>query len=161
MNTENNESRDSNPDPITGAPGSHPVATGVGAASAGLAGAAIGTAVGGPVGGVVGAVIGAVSGGYGGKATGEVIDPTAEDAYWQENHGNQTFGNEGSYDDYAPAYRTGYQGYKSGSTFDESESDVRSNYETLNPTVPWEKAKSASRAAWERVEAKARAARDA
>ena len=37
---------DANPDPITGAPGSHPIGTGVGAAAAGLAGAKIGAAVG-------------------------------------------------------------------------------------------------------------------
>ena len=37
---------DSNPDPITGAPGSHPVGTGLGAAGAGAAGAAIGATIG-------------------------------------------------------------------------------------------------------------------
>src|SRR6266487_6871524 len=54
--------RDSNPDPITGTPGSHPVGTGVGAAAGGsaatYAGAAIGAAAGGPVGAVVGGVVG-------------------------------------------------------------------------------------------------------
>src|SRR4051794_28198101 len=43
-----------NPDPLTGEPGSHPVATGLGAAAASAAGLAIGTAVAGPVGTVIG-----------------------------------------------------------------------------------------------------------
>ena len=49
-------SSDRNPDPITGAPGAHPVGTGVGAAGGGTAGAAIG-AIGGPAGAVIGAVV--------------------------------------------------------------------------------------------------------
>ena len=52
---------DANRDPITGAPGSHPVGTGMGAAAGGAAGAAAGTIVAGPVGTVVGAVVGAVA----------------------------------------------------------------------------------------------------
>lgn len=53
------------PDPITGELGAHPVGVGVGALSAGAAGAAIG-AFGGPIGVVVGAAIGAVAGGLAG-----------------------------------------------------------------------------------------------
>ena len=44
--------KDDNPanrDPVTGAPGSHPVGTATGAASGGLAGAAIGTVAGGQI----------------------------------------------------------------------------------------------------------------
>src|SRR3954469_20482519 len=73
-------SKDMNPDPITGAPGSHPVGTGVGAAGGGAAGAAIGSMAG-PIGTAVGAVVGAVAGGLAGKGAAEAIDPTAEDAY--------------------------------------------------------------------------------
>src|SRR3954466_6598444 len=86
--------RDSNPDPITGAPGSHPVGTGVGAAGGGAAGtwagAAIGGAGGGPVGAVVGGVAGAVAGAFGGgaagKAVAENVDPTVERDYWSKNY---------------------------------------------------------------------------
>src|SRR5688572_21450636 len=60
-------SKEMNSDPITGASGSHPVGTGVGAVGGGIAGAAIGT-VGGPIGAVVGAAIGATAGGLAGKA---------------------------------------------------------------------------------------------
>jgi uncharacterized protein YcfJ len=146
---------DSNPDPITGAPGSHPVGTGIGAAGAGAAGAAIGTAVGGPVGGVVGAVIGSVAGGYAGKGVAEKIDPTVEDAYWRESHSREPYYEKDyTYDDYAPAYRAGYSNYATGRTFDESERDVESYYNQNRGSsrLAWEKAKHASRAAWNRVE---------
>ena len=76
---------DANPDPITGAPGSHPVGTGVGAALGGAAAGAAAASVAGPVGTVVGAAVGAVVGGLAGKGVAEAIDPTVEDAYWREN----------------------------------------------------------------------------
>ena len=59
----------------------------------------------------VGAVIGAVAGGLAGKGVAEMIDPTAEDAYWQENHRSQPYAGGTEYSDYSPAYRAGYQGY--------------------------------------------------
>src|SRR5215207_5280110 len=88
---ENTRNRDTNPDPITGAPGSHPVGVGIGAAGGGATGAAIGTAVGGPIGTAVGAVIGAVAGGLAGKGAAEAIDPTAEDAYWRNEHAKRPY----------------------------------------------------------------------
>ena len=73
-----------NPDPITNAPGSHPIETGIGAAVGGAAtGAAVGT-VAGPIGTAVGAAVGAVAGGYAGKGVGEMIDPTTEDNWLRE-----------------------------------------------------------------------------
>ena len=157
MSKQTNETRDSNPDPITGEPGSHPVATGVGAAGGGAAGAAIGTAVAGPVGTAVGAVIGAIAGGYGGKAAGEAVDPTAEDAYWRDAHSNQPYVDRtAKYEDYQPAYRTGYEGYtqhaSTKKTFEAAEPDLRNHYERSGGKLPWDKARDASRAAWTRVE---------
>jgi hypothetical protein len=67
-----------NADPITKAPGAHPIEVGAGAA---LGGAAAGLAAGslaGPVGAVIGAVAGGVAGGYGGKLAGEALDPTTD-----------------------------------------------------------------------------------
>jgi uncharacterized protein (TIGR02271 family) len=105
--------RDTNPDPITNAPGSHPVATGVGAAAAGAAGAAIGSIVPGigtAIGGAVGAVVGAVGGGLAGKAVGEAIDPTETDDYWRENYKDRDYVQKGTdYDRYRPAYQYGAQ----------------------------------------------------
>lgn len=168
MNTTSNQSgRDANEDPITGAPGSHPVGTGLGAAGAGAAGAAIG-AVGGPIGAVVGGAVGAIIGGLGGKAIAENIDPTVEDAYWRENHRNQDFARGADdYDAYAPAYRTGYSSvgrYGPDATFEDSEASLRADYEREFGTVgngdghlSWEEAKAATRAAWNRVRNEARA----
>ena len=130
-----NKDKDLNPDPITGEPGSHPVGTGVGAAGGGATGAAIGTAIGGPIGGAVGAVIGAIAGGLAGKGVAEAIDPTAEDAYWREHHREQPFAHkEHDYDTYAPAYRTGYEGYSKyepGTKFEEAEPTLREDYEAI------------------------------
>lgn len=138
---EDTRGRDSNPDPITGAPGSHPVGVGVGAAGGGATGAAIGTAVAGPIGTAIGAVIGAVAGGLAGKGAAEAVDPTGEDAYWREQHTTQPFAKKDhTYDDYAPAYRTGYEGFSkygasAGSTrFEDAEPKLREHYETLHST---------------------------
>ena len=151
------DKRDRNEDPITGAPGSHPVGTGIGAAGAGAAATAIGAAVGGPVGAAVGAVVGAVAGGLAGKGVAEKIDPTVEDAYWRDAHRNESYyDSTATYDDYAPAYRTGYEGYGRyhGRRFEDVEGDLQRDYTSArgNSRLEWEKAKHATRAAWHRVE---------
>jgi hypothetical protein len=66
---------EANPDPLSGAAGSHPVGTGIGAAGGAAAGASIG-AVAGPVGAAVGTLVGAVAGGLAGKGAAEAINPT-------------------------------------------------------------------------------------
>ena len=68
---------DRNPDPITGAPGSHPAGTAIGSASGAATGAAIG-AVGGPVGAAIGGVAGAIVGAAVGHKAGEANDPTTD-----------------------------------------------------------------------------------
>lgn len=144
-------------DPITKTPGSHPIGTTVGAAGAGLTGAAVGSALGGPIGGAIGSVIGGIIGGLGGHAFAERIDPTAEDAYWRENHKDQPFCSPdgGDFEVYAQAYRTGYLGYSvygEDRGFDEAEADLRASYEAARPDLPWEQARPAVYVAWERVE---------
>ncbi len=141
-----------NPDPITGAPGSHPIGTGLGAAAGGAAaGAAAGT-VAGPVGTIAGAAVGAIIGGLAGKGIAEKIDPTREDAYWRENHSRQVFAKNRPYDEFAPAYRIGYEGYSqqgvAGKTFEECETELRRNYEKQRAKLAWEDARAASHAAW-------------
>jgi len=81
MDNDNARQSGTNLDPITGAPGAHPVGVGLGAAAGGIAGgiaagAAVGTVAAGPVGTVVGAAVGAIAGGLGGKAVAEHFDPT-------------------------------------------------------------------------------------
>src|SRR5262249_48931347 len=149
--------RDSNPDPITGAPGAHPVGVGVGAAAAGAAAGAAGGAMAGPVGAVAGAVIGGVAGGYAGKGIAESIDPTVEDAYWRENYANRSYYDRShTYDaDYAPAYRHGWEsrGRYHDRTWDQAESDIKQGWESAkaNSRLTWEKAKHATRDAWDRI----------
>jgi hypothetical protein len=143
-----------NPDPITKAPGSHPIGTGIGAVAGGAAaGAAVGT-VAGPVGTIAGAAVGAVVGGLAGKGVAEVVNPTVEDAYWRENHSRQPYAKGRSYDDYGPAYRTGYEGYAlygaKGGTFEDREVELRRSYEVTQPKLAWNEARPASRAAWQR-----------
>lgn len=70
---------DTNPDPLTGQPGAHPLGTGVGAAGVGGVATVVGAAVAGPVGAVVGAVVGSVAGGLVGKGTAESLNPSSED----------------------------------------------------------------------------------
>lgn len=103
---------DANRDPITGTPGAHPVGTGIGAAAGGAAaGAAAGT-VAGPVGTAAGMVAGAVIGGLAGKGIAEKINPTVESGYWRENYSSRSYVDRGArWEDYEPAYRTGYEGY--------------------------------------------------
>jgi len=66
--------KDANRDPITGATGSHPVGTGLGAAAGGVAAGAAAGSVAGPLGTVVGAAVGAVLGGLAGKGVAEMVD---------------------------------------------------------------------------------------
>lgn len=147
---------DAHRDPITGAPGAHPVGTGVGAAGGAAAGAAIGAVVG-PVGAAVGLVAGAVGGGLAGKGVAEKMDPTVQDAYWKDNYSKRSYAEKSvSYETYRPAYRTGYEGYTRypGKKYEEVESDLQRDYEKSrgNSNLSWDKAKHATRDAWQRVE---------
>jgi hypothetical protein len=154
----NNDNRNlhANRDPITGAPGAHPVGTGLGAIAGGAAaGAATGTMAG-PVGTIVGAAIGAVVGGLAGKGVAEVIDPTRESAYWSENFRGRDYVEKGSsFDDYGPAYGFGVEarGRYPGRAFDDVESEMASDWATGRgaSSLSWGHAKPAARDAWDRL----------
>ena len=145
-----------NRDPITKAPGSHPVGTGAGAAAGGTAGMAAGGVIGGPVGAVAGAAVGAVVGGLMGKGIAEAVDPTEEDAYWREAHRDAPYySSERGYDFYAPAYRVGYEGRVKydGRSYDEIEDDLAADYARYQgDDLNWDEVRPATRAAWERVD---------
>lgn len=147
---------DANRDPLSGAPGAHPVGTGVGAALGGAAaGAAAGTVVG-PAGTVVGAAVGAVLGGLAGKGVAESIDPTREDAYWRSNYSSRPYVEHGAtYDDYGPAYGFGVTAYSryQGRTFDEMEPEMSRHWSADGgaSTLRWDSARHAVRDAWNRV----------
>jgi hypothetical protein len=147
---------DANRDPITAEPGAHPVGTGVGATGGAAAGAAIG-AVAGPIGAAVGLVAGAVAGGLAGKGVAEKIDPTVEDGYWKENYSKRKYADKNTpYERYQPAYRTGYEGVTRypGKKYDEVERDLQRDYEKTRGQngLEWDKARFATRDAWERLE---------
>ena len=152
-----NKPADTNPDPISGEPGAHPVGTGVGAAVAGAAAGAAGGALAGPAGAVAGAVVGAVAGGYAGKAAEEAIDPTAEDAYWRTNYKNRPYVEKGTeYETYRPAYEYGWESRRQHANrrFDDVEPDLARGWQKSrgHSQLGWEKAKQAARDAWDRVE---------
>jgi len=143
-----------NRDPITGAPGAHPVGVGVGAAAGGVAaGAAIGT-VAGPIGTAVGAAVGAIVGGLAGKGVAESIDPTAELGYWRGNYASRDYVDPGrAFDDYAPAYDYGVRSYRADRSFDELEPDLAGDWDAVrgNSDLEWNDARPAVRDAWHRL----------
>lgn len=155
-NTRQNEGTDANRDPISGAPGSHPVGTGVGAILGGAAaGAATGT-VAGPVGTVIGAAVGAVVGGLAGKGVAESIDPTVEDAYWRDNYRSRPYVTPtSSYDDFGPAYAYGVSSYGTyrGRAFNDVESELSRDWDKAKGSskLGWDHAKGAVRDSWDRL----------
>ena len=148
---------DANRDPITGAPGAHPIGTGIGSASAGAAGAAVGAVVGGPVGAVIGGAIGAVAGGLAGKGAAEKVNPTVEDAYWRDNYATRPYAKaDSAYETYQPAYRYGWESRAqyAGRPYNEVEGDLERGWDKAKGTskMAWGDAKSAVRDAWHRVD---------
>lgn len=125
------------PDPLTGAPGAHPVGAGFGAAVGGAAaGVALGTAgavatgsavgaVAGPLGAVVGALAGGLAGGVFGHHVAESMHPTVleaieadeepafqeeEEAFWHERYLLLPYVlADKTFADYLPAFRYGRQ----------------------------------------------------
>ena len=162
-----------NPDPLTDAPGSHPVETGIGAVLGGVgSGLAVGTLTGGPIGAVIGAIVGGgLAGGLAGKGVGELIDPTTEDNwirdYYASEHGKSgtTTGTSASsssassattHETYRPAYRYGLQAatQHEGKKFEEVETHLKSDYEKTHAStsgLDWEKARGAVRHAFDQT----------
>jgi hypothetical protein len=143
-----------NRDPISGAPGAHPLGVGVGAAAGGMAaGAAIGT-VAGPVGTAVGAAVGAVVGGLAGKGVAEAIDPTVELGYWRDNYASRDYVDPARrFEDYAPAYEYGVRRYRADQSFDALEPDLAGEWDTArgNSDLEWNDARPAVQDAWTRL----------
>jgi hypothetical protein len=144
-----------NADPITDAPGSHPIETGIGAA---VGGAATGVAVGsvaGPVGTAIGAAIGAVAGGYAGKGIGEMIDPTTEDNWLRDNFESRPYVEEGdSYEDFNTAFRYGAlaESKYGDAGLDLTDEKLQSEWEANEENeMPWAKARGAVKDAYDRT----------
>jgi len=108
----------------------------------------------------VGLAAGAVAGGLAGKGAAEAVNPTAEDAYWRENYNTQPWAERSyGYEDYQPAFRSGYEGYArhaaSGKSYEDVEPELRRDWDRNKgkSRLEWDRARMASRAAWERVDA--------
>ena len=145
-----------NPDPITDAPGSHPIETGVGAAIGGAAsGLLVGTLTAGPLGAVAGAIIGgAAAGGLAGKGVGELIDPTTEDNWIREYFGRKnTQPTEDQLAAQRRAYRYGQaaQARYPGKMFAEVESSLARGWDDSGETTPWASVADAVRGGFDRT----------
>lgn len=145
-----------NRDPITGEPGAHPAAVGVGAAGGAVTGMAVGGAVGGAVGAAIGAVVGGMAGGLAGKGIAEVINPTVEEQYWRANHARRPYAAGRAYEDLAPAYRYGWESRaaRPASHWSEVEPDLERGWpEARGPsTLGWNEVHIAVEEAWVRVD---------
>jgi hypothetical protein len=100
---------------------------------------------------------GAVVGGLAGKGVAEMIDPTAEEAYWRENYAREPYYERGyMFDDYHPGYRIGWEARArcEARTFDEVERELEMQYNRNRGTsqLGWDKNRHAARAAWERFD---------
>jgi hypothetical protein len=88
---------------------------------------------------------------------GEMLDPTAEEAYWRENYQNEPYYQAGyAYDDYHPAYCTGWEGRAryEGRSFDEVERELEADYSRRRGSsrLGWDRNRAAARAAWDRFD---------
>ncbi len=153
-----------NPDLITGAPASHPGATGIGSASGAATGAAIG-AIGGPIGAIIGGVAGAIVGGGTGHAIGEAHDPSSA-AYWKDEYKNRSYYDKSAnYDqDVAPAYGYGTSlgstatsaatptGSTAGGTFTAVEDKAKQGWDSVKGTssLSYDQVRSHIKDAYER-----------
>jgi hypothetical protein len=145
-----------NADPITNAPGSHPIETGVGAAALGaVSGMAVG-AVGGPVAAAIGAAVGAVAGGYAGKGVGEMIDPTTDDTWLRDNFESRPYVQKGdNFEKYQPAYRYGGEAESRYGTdeFDNIEDELESDWDSRTEAaeMPWHHVREAVKDSYDRT----------
>jgi hypothetical protein len=94
-----------------------------------------------------------------GTAEGGTFNPSVHDIYWREAYSREPYYTaDYTYDDYAPAYRAGYEAagryVGQNKRFDDVEPELRANYERIKgkSRLAWDDARVAVRAAWHRVE---------
>lgn len=153
-----NEGRDLNRDPISGAPGAHPVGVGVGGLAGGAAAGALAGTVFGPIGTLIGAGVGVVAGAAAGKAVAERIDPTGEVEYWRQAHRSRDYvkPDRDFERDYRPAYEYGVSARERHQDRDwnDVERDLGNEWTHARATsqLEWDDARHATRDAWERAD---------
>ncbi len=132
----------------------------IGGVAGGIAaGAAAGALVGGmagPLGAVAGAAIGGGLGGSIGEDIARAVNPTMEEAYWQEHYSTRDYVSDNAdYETYRPAYRYGVEAFRSypDAQFDDLEPSLRNNWGIVRgkSTLEWHEARSAARDAFSRL----------
>jgi hypothetical protein len=109
------------------------------------------------VGTAVGGAVGAAAGALAGNATAAAVNPKEQHAYWRENFAKQTYAElSHSYGEYAPAYQYGWESHSrmAGKSFDQSEGELSRGWNDAKgkSVLSWEKAKAATRDAWNRID---------
>jgi hypothetical protein len=103
-----------------------------------------------------GVIAGAVAGSGG-------PDPQSQHAYWRQHFRElQTLGSSGTYEDYAPAFEYGWESRsaceakasQAPADFEEAEATLQEQWQQrpVAAALPWNMAREAVRAAWEKVE---------
>jgi hypothetical protein len=148
-----------NRDPISGESGAHPIGTALGAGGAATVGAVIGAAAG-PAGSVAGAVsgaiAGAVTGGLYGSGIVEMINPTEEEIFWNENYSSRPYvAASESFETYQPTYRFGLKACikNADRSFDEAKSALQNDWKLNSGSakLDWARAEPAIRDSYERT----------
>ncbi|HYE61963.1 MAG TPA: PA2169 family four-helix-bundle protein [Phycisphaerales bacterium] len=87
------------------------------------------------------------------------VSSTLELDFWRENYQHRPYVEPGAtYDEYAPAYRYGWEAYTThagmGRKFEELEPDLESRWDTYRglSKLSWEQARHAAKDAWTRIE---------
>jgi hypothetical protein len=87
--------------------------------------------------------------------TTRLINPTAEDAHWQQSFRDEPYYRSGlGYDDYGPAYRVGYTApLRRSGGWDDLEDTLRLDWERVKgrSKLSWQDAREAVQAAWARA----------
>jgi hypothetical protein len=101
----------------------------------------------------VGAAAGAVIGGLAGKGVAEMIDPTAEEAYWRKLREPSWHRQGATFDDYGPAYRYGGASNTVLERLEDAEPELMRDWDRAKGTsrLTWDNAKHATRDSWQRV----------
>lgn len=149
---------DMNRDAISGAPGAHPLGTGIGAAGGAAVGAGVGTLLG-PVGMLVGGTIGAIVGGAAGHDAAESIDPTSEVEYWRTTYSSRPYADPQYHfeSDFRPAFQFGVDSRNQfiARQWDDALADhLHSEWDARRgtSTLSWSQAQAAVRDAWDRTD---------
>jgi hypothetical protein len=134
----------------------HSIGAGTGAVAGAVTGAAVGAA-GGPVGAAVGAVAGGVLGAKAGDSIAEAVNPTEYTTHFKQNYNTAPYYQSGrEWNDYAPAYKYGYDTYGEyrGRDFDSVENDLERKWaETRGESrLAWNEAREAVRDGWHHIE---------